>query len=237
MNEKLLVGIGVGVVCVGLWLSSAVQAQNVTNQSAAKTRTTIKTRSGISGQKKPEPMKPQVPSNLADTLYRHCGNCNQLAMFRNETPWDPVYTKVKTSEDTEFEARIRQNFLDNYLAGNIRGPFHKSEGVCICGHAHDLNTQIAVNNTRLRVEAAAALYNLEMAAKQREQQQADPSYKSDELVQELRKANELKAESERQASKRRDEDREQRRVDSIEDKRSEERFLRTLEESGGRTRR
>jgi hypothetical protein len=87
------------------------------------------------------------------------------------------------------------------------------------------------------VEASAALYNLEMAAKQREQQQADPSYKSDELIQELRKANELKAESERQASKRRDEDREQRRVDSIEDKRSEERFLRTLEESGGRTRR
>lgn len=146
MNEKLLVGIGVGAACIGILVSTAVHAQNVDaskSPSARASDKTSKTTRSKQSQSKQQPS--QNTGNLADTLDRHCNNCNHLAMFRYEQDREPVYNKIKTSEDIEFEATIRQNFLDNYLAGNIRGPFHQNAGICVCGHPHDISTQIEVN--------------------------------------------------------------------------------------------
>ena len=143
MNEKLLVGIGVGAACIGILVSTAVHAQNVDASKSPSARASAKTTSPKKNQ--PKQQRTQNTGNLADTLDRHCNNCNHLAMVQYEQDREPVYTRVKTSEDIEFEARIRQNFLDNYLAGNIRGPFHQTTGVCGCGHPHDISTQIEVN--------------------------------------------------------------------------------------------
>jgi hypothetical protein len=143
MNEKLLVGIGVGAACIGILVSTAVHAQNVSASKSPSARASAKTTGSKDNQPKQQPT--QSTKNIADTLDRHCGNCNHLAMFSYEQDREPVYTRIKNADDIEFEARIRQNFLDNYLAGNIRGPFHQNAGVCICGHPHDLGTQIEVN--------------------------------------------------------------------------------------------
>jgi hypothetical protein len=192
MNNRYVICACISVVGIGFWLSNGVLAQQSAtsgNQASKPVPRAMTITKASSNRNDADSLA--LNRHLADRLGRHCASCNHLAMDRYESPWATVEARMKTVDDYEFEMMIRRNFLDNYQAGNIRGPFHVSEGVCICGHAHDLNTQKVLAAAKRQAEAQAALFYINEENKRLDEQQRDPAYQKAQELEELKRQTKL----------------------------------------------
>lgn len=196
MNSRLMIGALAGLAGCGVLVGRMVMAQG---PSAKNEKATVAGKEAVAKKPKSDEYKiTERRLELADTLPRHCDNCNLLAMSVPVPPWPKTpLAKKKTPDDIEFEAQCRKNMLENYLAGNVTGPFHADMGPCVCGHIHDLVSQ----REKAEADAEAARQQMIAAAKRQEQLEKDPAYQAKMAREEQARHNRVMEENAREQTR------------------------------------